>query len=133
MWLNSNEPDSIHEDMGLTPGPAQWALLCRLQMWLRSGVAVALEGSYSSKSTPCLGTSLCHGFGLKSKKQKKQKKQKKTKTKTKKALRVDFGFPIHFNKPIPTQSLDITAQSAEGSGKKPIKTEINKPFLSVGR
>ena len=34
-------------------------------MWLGSGVAVAVAvaGSYSSDSTPSLGTSICHGCG----------------------------------------------------------------------
>ena len=42
-------------------------LHCRLQMRLRSGVAVAVAeaGSYSSDSTPSLGTSVCCGCGPK--------------------------------------------------------------------
>ena len=32
----------------------------RLQMWLRSGIAVAVAGSCSSDSIPSLGTSACH-------------------------------------------------------------------------
>ena len=34
-------------------------LWCRSQMWLRPGVAVAQTSSYSSNSTPSLGTSIC--------------------------------------------------------------------------
>ena len=34
-------------------------LWCRLQVWLRSGVAVVWAGSCSSNSTPNLGTSIC--------------------------------------------------------------------------
>ena len=34
-------------------------------MGLRSGVAVAVAGSYSSDSTPSLGTSICSGRGPK--------------------------------------------------------------------
>ena len=41
----------------------------RSQMWLASGVAVAVvwAGGYSSDSTPSLGTSICAGMALKSK------------------------------------------------------------------
>ena len=44
-------------------------------MWLRSGVAgagaVAVASSYSSDSTPSLGTSICHaGAALKKKREK---------------------------------------------------------------
>ena len=40
-------------------------LWCRSQKWLRSGVAVAVAQacSYSSDSTPSLGTSICCGCG----------------------------------------------------------------------
>ena len=45
-------------------------------MQLESGVAVAVAGSYSSDSTPSLGTSICPGCGpQKTKKKKKKKKQ----------------------------------------------------------
>ena len=42
-------------------------LWCRLQMQLGSCIAVAVAqlDSYSSDSTPSLGTSICHGFGPK--------------------------------------------------------------------
>ena len=64
----SKSPTSIHEDQGLTPGIAQWVktqhcheLWFRSQMWLGSGVAVAMAwaGSCSSDLTPGLGTSIC--------------------------------------------------------------------------
>ena len=44
-------------------------LWCRTQMWLRSGVAVAvaLAGSCSSDSTSSLGTSICHTCSYKKK------------------------------------------------------------------
>ena len=42
---------------------------CRLQMWLGSGIAVAmvLVSSCSSESNPSLGTFICHGYGHKKK------------------------------------------------------------------
>ena len=56
-------------------------LWCRLQMQLGSGVAVAVvyAGSYSSDSTPSMGTSICHrcspkAAGVALKRQKKKKK-----------------------------------------------------------
>ena len=47
-------------------------------MRLGSHVAVALAyaGSYSSDSTPSLGTSICCGFGPRKDKDKKKKKKK---------------------------------------------------------
>ena len=36
-------------------------LWCRSQTWLGYGVAVAVAGSWSSHSTPSLGSSICHG------------------------------------------------------------------------
>ena len=55
-------------------------LWCRLQMWLRSHIAVAMArvGSYSSDSTPSLGTSIRQGCGPKKTKKKKKKERKKT-------------------------------------------------------
>ena len=51
----------------------------RSQMWLRSGVAVAVvwASSYSSDETPSLGTSICHRCGPKKKKKKERKRKKK--------------------------------------------------------
>ena len=65
-WLTN--PTRNIEVVGSIPALAQWVkhcceLWCRLQTWLRSRVAVALAGSYSSDSTPSLGTSLCRGIG----------------------------------------------------------------------
>ena len=47
-------------------------LWCRLQTWLRSGVAVASvqAGGYSSYQTPSLGASICRRYGPKKKKKK---------------------------------------------------------------
>ena len=52
-------------------------LQCRLQMLLRSGIAVAVgvAGSCSSNSTPSLGTSICFGFSHKKEKKKKNRKE----------------------------------------------------------
>ena len=52
-------------------------LWCRLQARLRSGVAVAVMGSYSSYSTPSLGTSICCGSGPKKTKRKRKKKRER--------------------------------------------------------
>ena len=58
----------------MIPGLAPWVkdpafreLWCRLQTWLGSGIAVAVAqaSSYSSVSTPSLGTSMCHAPGPK--------------------------------------------------------------------
>ena len=48
---------------------------CSLQMWLRSGVAVAVAqaGGYSSDSTPSLGTSMRHECGPEKMKKRKHK------------------------------------------------------------
>ena len=51
-------------------------LWCRSQTWLGSHMAVAQAGGCSSESTPRLGTSMCHGCGLKKTKDKRQKKKK---------------------------------------------------------
>ena len=50
-------------------------LWCRSQIWLRSGVAVAVvqAGSCSSNSTPSLGTSICCRCGPKKTKNKQNK------------------------------------------------------------
>ena len=58
-----------------------WELWCRLQTRLGSHVAVAVAqaGSYSSDSTPSLGTSICCGYGPKRQGKKKTKKINKIK------------------------------------------------------
>ena len=68
-WLTN--PTRNHEVVGNIPGLAQWVkeLWCRSQTRLGSGMAVAVgqAGSYSSDSTPRLGTSMCSRCGHKKK------------------------------------------------------------------
>ena len=51
-------------------------LWCRPQMWLRSGVAVAVAQAcgYSSDSTPILGIFICRRYGSKKAKKKNYSK-----------------------------------------------------------
>ena len=67
-------------------------LWCRSQMWLGSGVAVAVAkaGSCSSDLTPSLGTSKCHWWGPKKKKKKKKERKKKRKESTISKAEVSF-------------------------------------------
>ena len=72
---------SIHEDVGLIPGLAQWLriwhcheLWYRSQTWLGSCTAVAEVQAcdYSYNLTPSLGTSIGHGCIPKKKKKKER-------------------------------------------------------------
>ena len=67
-------------------------LWCRPQMWLGSGVAVAVvkAGSYSSDSTPSLGTSICCECGPKKTKNKNRREKEREKT-------VIFFVPFNLN------------------------------------
>ena len=68
-------------------------------MGLRSGVTVAVvqAGSYSSDSTPSVGTSINHKCGPKKQKKEKKKERKKEKEKEKKE-RVDSHLGWHKSK-----------------------------------
>ena len=59
-------------------------LWCRLQTKLGSGIAVAAvqAGSYSSDSTPSLGTSICRGFSPKKTLKKKKRRRRRGKHKS---------------------------------------------------
>ena len=66
--------NSIRKDVGSIPGLSQWVkdlscceLWCTSQTQLKSGVAMAVvqAGSFSSSSTPSLGTSICLRCGPK--------------------------------------------------------------------
>ena len=79
-------PTSVHENAGSIPGLDKWVsnlglceLWCRSQMCLGSCVAVAVleAGSYSSDSTPSLGTYICRGHGPKKPPPPKKKKERK--------------------------------------------------------
>ena len=74
---------SINKDVVSIPGLNQWVkdcreVWCRSKMRLRSHIAVALTqaSSYSSNSTPSLGTSICCKCSPKKIKKKKKKKVK---------------------------------------------------------
>ena len=77
-WLRN--PTGNHEVSGSIPGLAKWVkdpvhcreLWCRLQTHLGSGIAVAVvqAASYSSNSTPSLGTSICREYSPKMTKKK---------------------------------------------------------------
>ena len=76
-------PTSVHEEVGSIPGVAQWlrgAVLLQAetqsQMWLGSGVVTLVQaGSFSSDSTPGLGTSVCCGCSPKKKKKKREREK----------------------------------------------------------
>ena len=73
-----HEVAGLIRSLALLSGIRIWScheLWCRSQMWLGSGVAVAVAkaGSCSSNLIPSLGTSKYHGCGPK-----KQKKKKKS-------------------------------------------------------
>ena len=77
-WCSGNESDEYPWWCGFEPWPPSASgiqhcheLWCSLQTWLGSCIVVACAGSYSSNSTPSLGTSTC--LRCSPKKQKKRK------------------------------------------------------------
>ena len=78
--------DSVSENMGVwflasLSGLRLWhchKLQCRSQMWIPSGVAVAVgqTGSWGSDLTPSLGTSICCRCGHKKEERRKEKKSR---------------------------------------------------------
>ena len=69
------------QSLALLSGLRIWhchEMCCRSQMWLVSGIAVAVvqASSYSSNQTPSLGTSICRGSGLRNGKKTKNKNKK---------------------------------------------------------
>ena len=75
---------SIYEDVGSIPASLSglriqccYELLCRWQVRLRSGIAVAAvqARSCSSNSTLSVGSSICHRYSPKKEKKKKKKKK----------------------------------------------------------
>ena len=72
---------SVYEDAGSIPDLAHWVkdlallrLWCRVQMQLRSSIAMAVASRYSSDSTPSPETSICHKCGYTKEKIKKTNK-----------------------------------------------------------
>ena len=81
-WVK--DPNSIPEDVASIPGLLSGLriqhchrLWRRSQMWLRSVMAVASAGSYSSNSSPCLGTSVCRRRGPKKEGRKEEKMERR--------------------------------------------------------
>ena len=102
MWLRELRiQQSLYEDVGLITGLTQWVkdpsiARDRWQMWLRTGVAMAVAQarSCSSNATPSLGTSICHRCSPKKQNKNKQKKTKnKTKNKQKTKIRSYMKSP----------------------------------------
>ena len=97
----------------------------RLQMWLRSQVAVVLAqaGGYSSDWTPSMGTSICHGHSPRNGK-KRQKQKTKQNTNNKVAWRPVGCFGIYMALSCPWEEI-MTSQEGPLSPMKHLTRNIN--------
>ena len=77
-------------------------------MQLRSGVAVAeaVASSYSSNSTPSLGTSICHRCRPKKTKKRKEKRKRKKRRKEKDTTDKVLLFKIYNEKGAPGSAVN---------------------------